>query len=471
MLFHTLDFAIFFLPLFAVCVFAGPRTRKFALLAGSLFFYGYWNWRILVLLCGTVAINYACALRIERGDRRKVWLAAAVSADLLLLGFFKYFNFFIESLNALLHAAGFTNGSIATLQILLPVGISFYTFELISYSVDVYRGMPAERKFPDLLLFATFFPKMMAGPIARAGQLLPLLKTPPQPVPSQIRSGATLAFFGLFKKLVVADNLALEVNRLTGNHQAPMSLLDIGKHSVGDGASMILAGSLFAMQIYADFSGYSDMARGMARMLGIELVPNFDHPFRSSNPAEFWRRWHITLGAFLRDYVYIPLGGNRAGILTQVRNLIIVWTLGGLWHGASIGYVTWGFYCGVYLGGYVLLRHWMTPIPAPERAMRVLRVLGVMATFLSFGIGLMIFRLGSASEVWKTLSHWEFPEIHPWSAAFVLPVIASHFLKSSTEEWFVRLPSWGKFTCLSIMFYILIMAGRFAGDEFFYFQF
>ncbi|HNL67091.1 MAG TPA: MBOAT family O-acyltransferase [Leptospiraceae bacterium] len=460
MLFHTLDFALFFGLVLAAYHLAPTSFRKNLLLGASLFFYGYWNWRILGLLAVTVTANYICALQLEK-TRKRIWLIVAICVNLGLLGFFKYYGFFAESLSLLL---GRMNPGLPALNVLLPVGISFYTFELISYVVDVSRGLPAEKNFRDLLLFGTYFPKMMAGPIARAGHLIPLLKDPPKSTLSGIQSGSILAFSGLFKKLVIADNLALEVNRLVGNHGAPMSALDIGKHTISDAPTLILAATFFAVQIYADFSGYSDMARGMSRMLGIELVQNFNHPFRATTPAEFWRRWHITLGSFLRDYIYIPLGGNRSGMGMQMRNLLIVWTIGGLWHGASAGYVAWGFYCGLCLCVYVLLR------PFLSGGGPIVRGAGVLATFLTFALGLMIFRLGSPLEVARLLSIWKAPEIHPLAFLFCLPVFVSH-INGDNQSILEKLSPRAKWACLIAMFYVLIFLGRFSGDEFFYFQF
>lgn len=470
MLFHTLDFAFFFLVVYLFYRYF-PEARTHILLLGSLFFYGYWNPRILILLLATVGINYLCALWIETATtsrRRKLALALALSANFSLLGVFKYYGFFVESLTLLLNQFSLRPG-LPVLEILLPAGISFYTFELTSYTVDVFRGMKAERSFPRLLLFATFFPKMMAGPIARAGQLLPQFASP-QLKPGAFLEGSTLALLGLFKKVVIADQLALTVNRLIGNTHAPATLAQVTYRSELDAASLILAGSFFAVQIYADFSGYSDMARGMSRMLGIELVRNFEHPFLSSNPAEFWRRWHITLGAFLRDYVYIPLGGSRVEPWIQARNVMIVWALGGLWHGASIGYLVWGIYCGALVVLYQILR------PVLSRTGETGARFGCLITFLSFGLGLMIFRIGTPGALLSILATWRIPDFtlnDLFAFLLCVPLFISHAISNGKEtiEHLRRLPWPMQALLANAMFYIFLFIGRFQGEEFFYFRF
>ncbi|MCE9599371.1 MAG: MBOAT family protein [Spirochaetia bacterium] len=469
MLFHTLDFVFFFLALYLFYRYF-PEARSHILLAGSLFFYGFWNFRILALLVATVAVNYGCARWMENSSSRqkKAALIIALAINFALLGLFKYYGFFVESLSLLLDQFNLHPG-LPVLEILLPAGISFYTFELTSYSVDVYRGMKAERSFGRLLLFATFFPKMMAGPIARAAQLIPQFSAP-QIKPGSFLDGSALALLGLFKKVVIADQLALAVNRLIGNTHAPATLSQIGFKSDLDALTLIFAGSLFAVQIYADFSGYSDMARGMSRMLGIELIRNFEHPFLSSNPAEFWRRWHITLGAFLRDYVYIPLGGSRVASWVQARNIMIVWALGGLWHGASIGYLVWGLYCGALVVLYQVLRPLL--VKTGQTGARI----GVIVTFLSFGLGLMIFRLGTPQALLLVLGHWKLPGFTTndgFALLLCVPFLISHAISNGAEtiDRLRQLPWFAKVIIANAMFYIFLFIGRFQGEEFFYFRF
>jgi alginate O-acetyltransferase complex protein AlgI len=465
-LFHTLDFVVFFCVVLSLYHAVPQRFRFYILLAASLCFYGYWNLRVLGLLVLTVALNFVLALRMnDDSQRKRLYLILALLVNLSFLGVFKYYNFFVDSLRA---SAAWVNISISLdyLEILLPAGISFYTFELISYSVDTYRGRPAERQFSHLLLFGTFFPKMMAGPIARVGDLLPQLIKPAGVDVVKLQSGVLLFLIGLAKKVVVADHLGAAVNRILGNTQAPMNLAEIQNHADPGGPAVLLAGMFFACQIYADFSGYSDMARGMSRMLGIELPVNFSHPFLSANPAEFWRRWHITLGAFLRDYIYIPLGGNRAGLLWQVRNVIIVWLIGGLWHGASVGYLAWGGYCGLSVAAYLLIQR-LLPGPAPEWISRP-------ATFCAFALGLLIFRLGSPAELLRALGTMgSLPWAYLWPALFTIPVVAGHIAADKgfdAESFFLK--SRFRFAlAVNGLFYLIMVPGLFQGEEFFYFQF
>lgn len=467
MLFHTLDFVIFFALVLGLFHAAPRRFRFHILLGASLCFYGYWNVRVLALLIAAVAGNFFLALRMDSdGERKKLYLTLALFCNLALLGVFKYFNFFIDSLRASLQWLG-VSASIGTLDILLPAGISFYTFELISYSVDVYRGRKAERSFADLLLFGTFFPKMMAGPIARVGDLLPQLREPARVNLERIQSGVFLFLVGMCKKVVVADHLGAAVNRILGNTRAPMSLSEISNHADPGGLAAVLAGCFFACQIYADFSGYSDMARGMSRMFGIELPVNFAHPFISANPAEFWRRWHITLGAFLRDYIYIPLGGNRVGLLWQMRNVVIVWVIGGLWHGASAGYLVWGIYCGLCVAAYLLARHLF---PASRLSVWISRPL----TFAAFAMGLLIFRIGSPVELFKVLSVRGSVNIQDlWPVVFILPVILGHLaaLRGFDAEKFFLQSRFRFALGINVLLYIILAGGLFQGEEFFYFQF
>jgi D-alanyl-lipoteichoic acid acyltransferase DltB (MBOAT superfamily) len=265
-----------------------------------------------------------------------------VTTNLGMLGLFKYFNFFASSLAQLMQAAGFRVDEV-TLNIVLPVGISFYTFQTMSYTIEVYRGtIRARRNLIDLALYVAFFPQLVAGPIERAGRLLPQIERPRRTGPEDLRVGAWLCLWGLFKKMVIADNLGLLAGKVFSGHHAPAG----GELAVG-----VLA---FAFQIYCDFSGYSDIARGLARLMGFRLMRNFNIPYLVADPSEFWRRWHISLSTWLRDYLYIPLGGNRRGRARTWINLMVTMLLGGLWHGASWLFVLWGLYHGLLLVAYRL---------------------------------------------------------------------------------------------------------------------
>jgi D-alanyl-lipoteichoic acid acyltransferase DltB (MBOAT superfamily) len=293
-----------------------------------------------------VTLGYGAILphlyRLPERKRRVYFLTLSMVANLGILGFFKYCDFFIDTLAALLTTAGLPT-SLSTLGILLPAGISFYTFQAMSYTIDIYRGEcePTE-SLADFALFVCFFPHLVAGPIMRAHTLLPQVVTPRTVRPGDIEEGLWLVVLGLFKKVVIADNMAPIANAVFLRFAA-------GKAADVTGPEALVGLYAFAFQIYGDFSGYSSIARGISKWLGFELVVNFDTPYLAISPSDFWRRWHISLSSWLRDYLYIPLGGNRFGVRRQYRNLMITMLLGGLWHGASWTFVAWGFYHGALL--------------------------------------------------------------------------------------------------------------------------
>ena len=325
MSFNSLQF-ILFLPVVWILywyVFNKKlRLQNWFLGAASVFFYACWDWRFALLLLLTTVSSYGTGLLIERTRvrwRRSALSAANIVLNLAILGFFKYYNFFAEAFAEMLRAIGLLP-DIATLQLLLPVGISFYTFQALSYSIDVYRGkVPATRRFDAFLAYVTFFPQLVAGPIERATHLLPQMLRTRVFTYETASDGCRQMLWGFVKKIVVADNCAVAVDMIWGNYTS-MS-----------GLQLLVGVLLFTIQIYADFSGYSDIAIGCARLFGIELVANFRYPYFSRNPSEFWRRWHVSLMKWFRQYIYIPLGGNRGGLNATMRNIMIVFTLSGLW--------------------------------------------------------------------------------------------------------------------------------------------
>jgi len=331
MLFNSWLFFIFFTVVFAVFqAVKRTRFRQAWLLLASWFFYGWLNPLYVLLIAYSTVVNYLCGRKIEGSPKKRAWLAAAVLNNVLLLGFFKYAGFAAENLNALLRLFS------ETLVIpepghLLPVGLSFFTFIATGYVIDVYRGtVAAERNIVSFGAFISFFPYLLAGPIERAPNMLPQFKAAPDFRAEDLTEGLSLFVVGLFKKIALADLLALYVNRVYG---AP------GEYQ---GLASLLATYAFAWQIYFDFSGYTDMARGCARMLGYDLMLNFDNPYLSQSLGEFWGRWHISLSSWFKDYVYIPLGGNRHGKLNTYRNMILTMLVAGLWHGAAWNFVIWG---------------------------------------------------------------------------------------------------------------------------------
>lgn len=339
MLFNSWEFLVFLPLVVGVYYTLAHRGQNLFLLLASYFFYGWWDYRFCGLLALSTIVDYLVSQRMAQaeGSRRKHLLWISLITNLGILGFFKYFNFFVDSAGGLLGSLGM-QANMPVLQVILPVGISFYTFQTLSYSIDVYRGRLEPSKNPiDFALYVSFFPQLVAGPIERATHLLPQIQRKRTVCWDQLCSGGQLIFLGFVKKLLIADVVAGPVNEIFADpgSQSSMTLL-IGLY-------------LFSIQIYCDFAGYSDIARGCARILGIDLMRNFEHPYFSTSITEFWRRWHISLSGWLRDYLYIPLGGNRKGVVKTYRNLMLTMLLGGLWHGANWTFVVWGALHGLYL--------------------------------------------------------------------------------------------------------------------------
>lgn len=340
MSFVSVEFAVLLASVLTlVAVFRNPTWRKWILLTASCAFYAYWDWRFLGLLIFVTIMDYYISVWLVGSDdakKRKAMLAVSVTVNLLILGFFKYFNFFVDSFNTMLTPAGL---HLPELAIILPIGISFYTFETLSYVIDVYRGHTTPAKsLLDYAVFVTFFPRLVAGPIMRASHFLPQLECGVKFSKENFMVGAQLFGQGLVKKVVVADTLAMISDQV---YTIPW---------VFSSATIWLGVLSFGIQIYFDFSGYSDMATGVARLFGFELPVNFNLPFTSRSLVEFWQRWHISLSTWLRDYLYISLGGNRKGEIRTYFNMFVTMLLGGLWHGASWNYVLWGGAHGVALG-------------------------------------------------------------------------------------------------------------------------
>jgi len=341
MLFNSLAFAVFLPLVFAAYWLCGRhrvRLQNLLLLAASYVFYGWWDWRFLSLIVISSAVDYVVGHRLADTDvprRRKGLLAVSLAVNLGFLGVFKYYDFFAVSLTDLLTTWGL-QANPHTLRVILPVGISFYTFQTLSYSIDIYRRRLAPSRDPvAFFAFVSFFPQLVAGPIERAANLLPQFRRPRTFDSALAADGLRQILWGLIKKVVIADNAARSVD---------MIFDDPGAYP----PPMILAGIfLFALQIYGDFSGYSDIAIGTARLFGFSLMQNFAFPYFSRDIAEFWRRWHISLSSWFRDYVFIPLGGSRGGKWFSIRNILITFTVSGLWHGANWTFVIWGLLNGL----------------------------------------------------------------------------------------------------------------------------
>ena len=352
MLFNSFEF-LFFLPIVFLLywfVFKPRKWQNFLVVVASYVFYGWWDWRFLILIAFTSLCSFVSGLLIERiqrnggGKKSLSFISGAnIFINLLILGIFKYYNFFAENLSALFAGIGY-EVDWATLNIVLPVGISFYTFQALSYSIDVYRGrIGASHDVIEFFAYISFFPQLVAGPIERATNLLPQFQKDRRFDYSAAVDGCRQMLWGFFKKIVIADNLAFVVNHYWS------------KFAEYNGLSLFVLAVLFAFQIYCDFSGYSDIAIGCARLFGIDLKRNFNVPYLSRNLSEFWRRWHISLMTWFRDYVYFPLGGSRVAKWKIVRNTFIVFLISGLWHGANWTFVCWGVYQAVIISFYIIL--------------------------------------------------------------------------------------------------------------------
>lgn len=397
MSFASLEFFIFFPVIFGLYFLSSnKRWQNSLLVAASYVFYGWWDYRFCGLIFVSSLADYiaglglaACTvLRLRQGI-----LVVAVAFNLLLLGFFKYFNFFVDSLAITLSAAGLDFNT-STLTIILPVGISFYTFQTMSYTLDVYRRKTEpQRDFVDYLAYVSFFPQLVAGPIERASRLMPQFQRPRTFSLLDAEDGCRLILWGLFKKMVLADNLAPLVSAAYGNPEQASA------------ASLALGTISFAFQIYCDFSAYSDIAAGAALLLGIRLTRNFDYPYFSRTIGEFWRRWHISLASWFKDYVYVPLGGSRSSTGQTVRNLCVTFLLSGLWHGAAWKFVFWGAFHGVCLSA----AHWFSgrgwehnadsKSSAEGNSNTVWRELrGILCTFCIVCFGWILFRADSLRD-------------------------------------------------------------------------
>ena len=469
MLFHTSAFAAFFLCAFAVAwVTRGrPRLHIWVLIGASFLFYGAWDWRFCFLLLASGLFNHAAALMLagREGAARKRVLTLAVAANLGVLGAFKYFDFFVESFNDLVLALGF-GIELPFAGLILPVGISFFTFQGISYVVDVHRGAvsPSQRA-EEVLLYLSLFPQLVAGPIVRADALMPQIRAhavPPER-PVQIATGfaAVMILSGLFKKLVLANWIASDL--------VDEVFFDPASYGAAD---LWLAAYGYSVQIYCDFSGYSDMAIGLAALLGFAIPANFDQPFRAASMREFWRRWHISLSTWLRDYLYVPLGGNRGSGARTMRNLFLTMLLGGLWHGAAWTFVIWGALHGALLAGErALARVW--PKGIGRTAATVVTFHLVVLTFVIFrseSLPLLLDFLGG-------LMRWDQPAevATPFVVGLVGFGVAMHFTPAQGPERAARALSALPWPVLGLAAGVaLALIGWVAPDEvtpFIYFQF
>jgi D-alanyl-lipoteichoic acid acyltransferase DltB (MBOAT superfamily) len=469
--FASLQFAQFLILLWVAYWLVRRReAQNWLLLGASYYFYACWDYRFLALIWFFTVASHAFALRVARTDdeatkKRLVVVYACIA--LALLGVFKYLDFFIAPAQVLLSSLGLPADP-HVLAIVLPAGISFYTFESLSYVMDVRRGhIPATKRLRDYALFIAYFPKLVAGPIERPSVLIPQIETERRLTLDDVTRGGFLILLGLFKKIAVADGLAGSVDSIFGSARPPTAV-DIAAATVA-----------FAFQIYCDFSGYTDIARGVSKLFGIELSLNFRFPYFSSSPSEFWRRWHISLSTWLRDYLYIPLGGNRGGPWRTRKNLMVTMALGGLWHGAAWNYVLWGIYQGLLLIVYQFV---------PERRSRtaVGRGVGKVVAWLVFSVlmlyGWLLFRAHSLEQIvgytttlftgpygWQT--EMKRP---PLSALLGVPLLMLHDLaayRTGYATFYRRLPAWAVAALYAALVFVTLVGLANARSAFIYFQF
>jgi len=423
MLFHTWPFALFFLIVYPVyLVLKNTRLRLPWLLVASYFFYACFNPLYLILIAYATLLDFTVVTRMARSPRRKMWLSVSIVNNVALLGFFKYAGFVTENLNALLSSLNISY-AVPEPGFLLPIGISFYVFQSMSYTIDYYRGnIERENSLIAYAAFVSLFPRLLAGPIERAKNLLPQMHRVPRVSVQDVTDGLSLFIVGLFKKVALADYLSLYVDNIYAapdQYQSP---------------ALILATFLFCWQIYFDFSGYTDMARGIARMMGFNLMLNFNNPYLATGLGDFWARWHISLSSWFKDYVYIPLGGNRKGNFATYRNMFITMVISGLWHGAAWTFIIWGAVHA--LGRFVTRELERTPFYR-DKVPKLLKQLLVFA-FVTFAW--IFFRAASIGDAGVIItrifsSGWANPNCPVWALILVIIVWLYQFAFESRLRW------------------------------------
>ena len=470
MLFNSLAFILFFLVVVAVYRLLPHRAQNRWLLVTSYFFYGAWDWRFLGLIFASTLIDYAVGLALHQSHdrrRRKQLVTVSIVANLSLLGIFKYAGFFSESLNDLFALFGFELSAF-TMTVVLPVGISFYTFQTLSYTIDIYRGrLEPTRDFLDFALFVAFFPQLVAGPIERAVNLLPQISKPRTAGWDAIQSGTWLVLWGLYKKVVIADNLYPLVQTVFAEGATPT------------GPEVWMASYAFGLFAYCDFSGYSDIARGTARILGFDLTLNFNLCYYTTSLRDFWNRWHISLSTWLRDYLYIPLGGNRR---RGLFNLWLTMVLCGLWHGAGWNYVLFGVYHGSIMVLYRLAAPWRKRFLTFQSPLgqRIWHVAAVLITFHVVTLAWPIFdggTIGRTGQLWHQMfTNFELGDAAIWARTFLflttpLFVMNAVQLKTGDLEPMQRFPMTVRALVYAFLLASIVILGEDLGEDFLYFQF
>ncbi|WP_343686266.1 MBOAT family O-acyltransferase [Chryseobacterium gleum] len=477
MLFNSIGFLIFLPIVFILYWFVFRKKyqhQNLMLLVASFYFYACWDWRFLFLLMFSIGLDFVSGLQIEKSKTKKeatFWLTLSIVINLGFLGFFKYYNFFAESFADLLSGFGFTV-NVWLLNIVLPVGISFYTFHGLSYVIDIYKKrIKAETNFIDYALFVSYFPLLVAGPIERATHLLPQIQKKRVFNYEQAADGMRQILWGFFKKMVIADNCAPLVNEIFTNYQTESP------------ANLLMGAVLFAFQIYGDFSGYSDIALGVSRLFGIELLKNFAFPYFSRDIAEFWRRWHISLSSWFRDYLYIPLGGSKGGLMMKVRNTFIIFLVSGFWHGANWTFIIWGGLNALYFMPLLLAdkNRQNLEVVAMDRLLPSFKEF--FKILLTFGLTCFAWIFFRAESVTQAVLYIK-KIIDP--ALFIIPKpfpfkVFSLVAVMFVIEWINRgknhgleidqFRPWIRRILYLVIIYIILRYANFGNNEFIYFQF
>ncbi|MDB5087405.1 MAG: rane-bound O-acyltransferase family protein [Mucilaginibacter sp.] len=475
MLFNSIDFVIFYIVV-TILYFVVPHKLKWIiLLAASCYFYMAFVPVYILILGFTILIDYFAGIYIENEHnprRRKLLLAASLVANIGILFIFKYFNFLNLNVNILLNKFNYHN-PIPYLTILLPIGLSFHTFQAMSYTIEVYRGnQKAERHFGIYSLYVMFYPQLVAGPIERPQNVLPQLRIRHKFSYDLMQSGLKMMLWGFFKKLVIADRLSIFVNSVYNNPD------------MHNGTTIAIASFFFAIQIYCDFSGYTDIAIGCARTMGFDLMRNFNRPYFASNIQDFWRRWHISLSTWFRDYVYIPLGGSKVSGKRRYLNLFIVFLLSGVWHGANYTYIIWGMLHGLYSVIYILIKPYLRKTPENKIAAALMRMGNIALTISLVTFAWIFFRAASLHDAFTLIRNLRSFGARPFIgdgvsnfAQSVLAIVLLFILEYKIEYYpekfnFFSSPNillrWGSLT-FTILW--IIVFGVFNGGQFIYFQF
>jgi D-alanyl-lipoteichoic acid acyltransferase DltB (MBOAT superfamily) len=477
MLFNSIGFLIFLPIVFILYWFVFNKKyqhQNLLVLVASFYFYACWDWRFLFLLMFSIGLDFFSGIQIEKSKSKKeaqIWLAISIIINLGFLGFFKYYNFFVGSFSDLLSGFGF-HANVWLLKIVLPVGISFYTFHGLSYVIDIYKKrISAERNFIDYAVFVSYFPLLVAGPIERATHLLPQIQRKRVFNYEQAADGMRQILWGFFKKMVIADNCAPLVNDIFTHYQTESA------------SNLVLGAVLFAFQIYGDFSGYSDIALGVSRLFGIELLKNFSFPYFSRDIAEFWRRWHISLSSWFRDYLYIPLGGSKGGLIMKIRNTFIIFLVSGFWHGANWTFIIWGGLNALYFMPLLITdknRQNLEVVAMGKLIPSFKEIFQILLTFSLTCFAWIFFRAASVSQAISYIGkicNKTILSIPPHLPYKVLSLVGIMLL----IEWInrnmfhgleiKRFNPWLRRVLYLVIIYIILRYANFGNNEFIYFQF